>query len=90
MPSTPFEEPPLCIQRTVVLIKGPWIGAFFLHTGARNVVHTFDPRLSPNFHFYEYTTPELAIERFNELVEISRQNGWTVAFRGVPNNARLS
>ena len=88
MTDTP-ERPP-CETRTAIMTKEALLGMFFLHTGDKNVLWTFDPRLTPQYYYFEYQTGEIAIERFDEMVSISKQNGWTVAFNGKPNNARMS
>lgn len=88
---------PEILTRTTFLIKGPHIGAFFLNcsevamnVASRNFVWTFDPRLTPCMYYYQYTTRDLALERYAELIRISQQNGWTVRFTGQANNAQLS
>lgn len=71
--------------------KGQWIGVFFLHSSEKqHVVWTFDPRVKPCLYYFFHATREIAIERFNELVAISRDNGWTISFTGRPNDPRLS
>ncbi|MEQ1644261.1 MAG: hypothetical protein ABL959_12510 [Pyrinomonadaceae bacterium] len=86
MPNTPSN----CATRVAMMTKGRLFGFFFLHTGGKNVLWTFDPRLEPQMYYFEYETAELAVERFNEMIAISTKNGWKTAFNGTPNNAQLS
>lgn len=80
-----------CLLRATFMRKGHLIGAFFLHSNdSLHIVWTFDPRVQPCLSYFKYDTRSLLIERYNELIAISRDNGWTVAFAGQPNNARLS
>lgn len=80
-----------CVQRTAILYKDNIIGCFFLYCSPdTNVVWTFDPRLSPNLYWFKHQTADLAHKRYNELINISQQNGWKLHFNNHPNDARLS
>lgn len=91
MPSLSADTAPQpCYSRNAFLKKGDVIGAFFLHSGERHFVWTFDPRLTPPLYWYEHQTRDLAIARFEEFLQISITNGFTLHTDGPPNNARLS
>lgn len=85
MPALASSEQPSCFTRNAFLIKNGIIAAFFLHSADRHFLWTFDPRLTPNLYWYEYQTRDLAIERFNEFLDISKANGWTLATDGHRN-----
>ncbi len=91
MPETPDQLGHEHNHRWIFLRKGNHVGAFFFYSANRHFVWTYDPRTPPPcMHYYEYKSRELGLERLAEMLKISQNNGFTVRWQGIPNNAALS
>lgn len=74
--------------RVAIMTKGCLVACFALdinYPAADSSVHAvgmLDPRCKPAVDLRSFETPALAEARFYELMAKSRDNGWTVAYRG--------